>query len=118
MRNRHYTQVDWKKYLIPKNNFVKRFLDENGDAVFNQIYLNIDNALNDNKTSLAFVVHTNAHSIVIIEKKDFIDVLNECTKWFVAKENYEKCLDIEKIKNKYFAKNLKKPRRKKELKLI
>jgi len=120
MRNRNYTKVDWKKYLTPNPNniFVTKFLQDNGDAVFNQIALNIDNAVRLNTNSLAFVVHTNAHSVVVIDKKDYVEVLNECIKWFVQKENYEKCAEIEQIKKRYFEKNIRIPKRKKELKLI
>jgi len=118
MRHRNFNQVSWEKYLIPTNSFVNSFLDKNGDAVFNQIALNIDNAVRLNKNSLAFIVHSNAQSIVVIDKKDYITVLNECIKWFVKKENYEKCSEIDNIKKRYFDKNIKVRKRKKELKLI
>ncbi len=81
MRTRTFTTVNWEKYLVPTNPYVKNFLDKNGDDVLWQIAQNIDNATRLKKENLAFVVHVNAASVVVIDKKD-----------------YEKCADIQKFK--------------------
>lgn len=99
MRTRTFTSVGWEKYLVPTNPFVENFLDKNGDDVFWQIAQNIHNAIKTKKESLAFVVHVNAAAIVVIEKKDYSAVLDECTNWFVKKEEYEKCAKIEEFKS-------------------
>lgn len=96
---RSFTTVGWEKYLVPDNPFVQNFLDKNGNDVLWQIAQNIHNSILDGKDSLAFVVHTNAGSVVMIERKDFLIVLDYCNDWFVKKEMYERCAEIQKFKN-------------------
>lgn len=99
MRGRTFTTVGWEKYLNPIDNpFVQNFLHKNGNEVFDQIALNINTAILQKKESIAFVVHTNASSVVVIEKKDYEVVLNHCLDWFIKKENYEFCSRIEEFK--------------------
>lgn len=99
MRARTFTTVGWEKYLNPIDNpFVQNFLDKNGNEVFDQIALNINTAILQKKESIAFVVHTNASSIVVIERKDYEVVLNHCLDWFIKKENYEFCARIDEFK--------------------
>ena len=95
---RSFTTVGWEKYLVPDNPFVQNFLDKNGNDVLWQIAQNIHNSILDGKDSLAFVVHTNAGSVVMIERKDFLIVLDYCNDWFVKKEMYERCAEIQKFK--------------------
>ena len=98
MRTRTFTTVNWEKYLVPTNPYVKNFLDKNGDDVLWQIAQNIDNATRLKKENLAFVVHVNAASVVVIDKKDYEKVLDYCNDWFIKKEYYEKCAHIQKFK--------------------
>jgi hypothetical protein len=44
------------------------------------------------------VVHVNAASVVVIDKKDYEKVLDYCNDWFIKKEYYEKCAHIQKFK--------------------
>jgi len=99
MRTRTFTTVNWEKYLVPTNPFVKNFLDKNGDDVLWQIAQNIHNCILDNKDNLGFVVHVNAASVVMIDKEDFDIVLDYCNEWFVKKEHYEKCAKIQVFKS-------------------
>lgn len=98
MRTRTFTTVGWEKYLVPDNPFVRNFLQKNGDDVLWQIAQNIHNAILDKKDSIAFVVHVNVGSIVLIEQKDFIQVLDFCNDWFVERELYERCAQIQQYK--------------------
>jgi uncharacterized membrane protein YbjE (DUF340 family) len=112
MRSRTFTTVGWEKYLNPVDNpYVQNFLDKNGDEVLNQIALNIHQAILNDKESLAFVVHTNASAVVVIAKKDYLEVLNHCMKWFESKEDYEMCSKIQRFKEELNA--IKTPIRKK-----
>lgn len=102
MRSRTFTTVGWERYLNPVDNpYVQNFLDKNGDQVLNQIALNIHNAILLNKDSIAFVVHSNAQSVVVIPKSDYLEVLNHCMKWFETKEDYEMCGKIQKFKEEF-----------------
>ena len=96
---RSFTTVGWEKYLVPDNPFVQNFLDKNGNDVLWQIAQNIHNSILDGKDSLAFVVHSNVGSVVMIERHDFDIVLDYCNEWFVKKEMYERCAEIQIFKS-------------------
>jgi hypothetical protein len=96
---RSFTTVGWEKYLVPDTPFVQNFLDKNGNEVLWQIAQNIHNCILDKKDSLGFIVHSNVGSVVMIERKDFDIVLDYCNEWFVKKEHYEKCAQIQKFKS-------------------
>lgn len=100
MNEKLISTVDWRKYLdVNTNPRVKKFLDSRGDDVLWQISQNIQRANRKNKESLVMVVHENAPSAILIEKKDFDNVLELSLKWFENKEYYERCSGIIKIKN-------------------
>lgn len=101
MRTRAFTTVSWEKYLVPTNPFVQNFLNKNGDEVLWKIAQNIHTAILENKETLAFVVHINTPSVVMIERKDYITVLDYCNEWFVKKEMYEKCALIQTYKTDF-----------------
>lgn len=99
MRTRAFTTVGWEKYLVPTNPFTQNFMKKNGDDVLWQVAQNIHNAILDKKENVGFVVHLNAPSVVMIESKDFLEVLNYCNDWFVIKEMYERCALIQTYKS-------------------
>jgi hypothetical protein len=102
MRNKSFTTVGWEKYLHPTDNpFVQNFLDKNGKEVLWQIALNIHNAILEKKDSLAFVVHINAGSVVVINSTDYSKVLDHCLDFFAKKEEYEICSKISKFKSDF-----------------
>jgi hypothetical protein len=108
MRTRAFTTVGWEKYLVPTNPFVQNFLNKNGDDVLWQVAQNIHNAILDRKENVGFVVHVNAPSIVVIDQKDYTQVLDYCNDWFVKKEMYEKCALIQKYKSDFTNKTTRK----------
>jgi len=101
MRTRAFTTVGWEKYLVPTNPFVQNFLNKNGDDVLWQVALNIHNAIIDGKDSIGIIVHVNTPSVVMIEKNDYVTVLDYCNDWFVKKEMYEKCALIQTYKSDF-----------------
>lgn len=101
MRTRAFTTVGWEKYLVPTNPFVQNFLNKNGDDVLWQVAQNIHNAILDKKENVGFVVHVNAPSVVVIEKNDYMTVLDYCNEWFVKKEMYERCALIQTYKSDF-----------------
>jgi hypothetical protein len=65
------------------------------------VALNIHNAIIDGKDSIGIIVHVNTPSVVMIEKKDYVTVLDYCNDWFVKKEMYEKCALIQTYKSDF-----------------
>jgi len=100
MKELTISTVDWRKYLdINTNPRAKNFLESRGDDVLWQISQNIQRANRKNKESLVMVIHENAPAAILIEKKDYNDVLNLSLKWFETREYYERCSGIVEIKN-------------------
>jgi len=102
MRGRTLSTIHWKKYLDPtENTRVRNFLNHRGDDVLWQISLNIHKAATSSqhlKDKIVIVVHENAPNAIVIEKKDYQNVLDLALNWFVSREQYEKCADISKFK--------------------
>lgn len=99
MSNKSISTVNWRKYLdVNTNPRVKSFLDSRGEDVLWQISQNIQRANRKGKDSLVMVIHENAPSAILIEKKDYMAVLNLSIKWFENIEYYERCSGILEIK--------------------
>lgn len=90
--------TSWKKYLLPRNQRVKNFLNSRGSDVFWQICQNIHEAYRDGRSELMMLIHPNLSHAIIIPKKDYIEVINLALEHFAKDENYEKCIKINTIK--------------------
>lgn len=115
MREKSISTVSWRRYLIPNDNErVIKFLESRGDDVFWQLSQNIHKCSIgvNKKNNLIIVVHENASSAIMIDKKDFIEVLDLAISWFQRKEKYEMCSNILKFKNDIKSNKIKKKREK------
>ena len=116
--------VHWKKYLDINNGNpqVKKFLESRGDDVLWQIAQNIQRCNRRDKDKLVMAIHENAPNAILIEKGDYIEVLDLCLSWFETREYYERCSDIvtfrKNVKAKHQLGNVEKDSNKKEPKLI
>lgn len=91
--------VNWAKYLDDSTNpRVKSFLEHRGDDVLWQIAQNIQRCNRRDKEKLVMVIHENAPNAILIEKKDYLKVLELCLNWFEKKEYYERCAEIVQFK--------------------
>lgn len=100
MTARTYSTVDWRKYLIDESNpRIKNFLDSRGYDVFNQICLNINHCVINNKEKLVMLVHPNAGNVILIEKEEFSEVYDIALKWFLKNEHYEMCSKLKNFKD-------------------
>jgi hypothetical protein len=94
-----YSKVGWRKYLDPTGRpRVKRFIETNGNVVFNQVVECIKNASIDNQSEIMVLVHPNVSAVVVIEENDYDEVLTHCLQYFQSKEKYEECGNIIKLK--------------------
>lgn len=103
MIEKSISTTHWKKYLVPsENKRVERFLESRGNQVFWQLAQNIHKASSNSKTlkkNLVMVVHENAPYAILIEEKDYQEVLELALQWFVKQEEYEICSKIVKFKD-------------------
>lgn len=90
--------TSWKKYLLPRNQRVKNFLEMRGSDVFWQVAQNIHEAYRDGKPELVIMIHPNLSHAISIPKSEYVEVLNEALKFFTKNENYERCSLIKKIR--------------------
>ena len=96
-----YSKVGWRKYLDPTGRpRVKRFIETNGNVVFNQIVECINNAADDAQSEIMVLVHPNVSAVVVIEENDYDEVLTHCLQYFQSKEKYEECGKIVNLKKK------------------
>lgn len=99
MKRTLYSRVEWRKYLDPTDRpRVNRFLQAQGDYVFDEIVKNIENANINGIESLMILVHPNVSSVVMVDQHDYKEVLQHCLDYFKSKENYEQCAKILKLK--------------------
>ena len=96
-----YPIVHWKEYLDPTNGKrVKRFLKSNGSRVFNNLIRKIKEADEIGDKTLVILVHPNVSSLSLIKAEEYISVLEHCLLYFKHTEDYLKCAEIVKLKNK------------------
>jgi len=101
-RRRAFSTCGWKKYLdYPNNPRLKEFFESRGTETLTQITGNINRAINNKNTELRIMIHPNVGSIMVIPKKDFMDVLDISLKWFISTENYEMCHKVNEYKNNF-----------------
>ena len=98
-----FSTVHWKKYLDITNGNpqVERFLESRGNDVLWQVAQNVHKSGNGGKHKkdrLVMAIHENAPNAILIEKKDYLEILELCLNWFEKKEQYEKCAEIVKFK--------------------
>jgi len=87
--------VHWKMYLDPTTNeYVRRFLKENGKRVFSDVHQTINDANTKKINELMLLVHPNASSVILIEENEYAEVLDVCLEYFKSIEDYSKCSEI------------------------
>jgi len=97
MRTQIINTVNWRNYLIPNGNKrVEAFLESRGNEVFNQITLNVFQAIRNGKSKLVLIVHPNAGNAIVITKDEYSEFLEIASNWFLKTENYEMCGKIKK----------------------
>ena len=111
--------VHWSKYLDWENKpHLKRFVESRGNDVFWQVAIHSKKAYLSDKKSLNMIVHENAPAAIRIEFDEYFDVLKLCMKWFLSKEDYEKCHKIQTFINQMLSKKNKTTKKEKVVNLI
>lgn len=101
IKRKIYSKIGWRKYLDPtKGKRVRRFIESNGDIVFNQVFNCIKSASSSNEHEVAILVHPNVSAIVVVDETEFDEVLSHCLDYFEFQEAYEKCNEIVILKKK------------------
>ena len=96
--NSKFGKVSWRKYLIAEYHpRVKKFLEVRGDDVFSQITMSIHNAIKTNKKEIAMLVHPHVNNVIVIEKKEYSEVLKLAMNHFIKKEDYMACSEIKEV---------------------
>lgn len=101
MRNaKAFSTVNWRKYLdVNVNPRAKAFLDSRGDDVLWQISSQIHKAAKHGINEVILLVHPNVGSVIKITKDEYDIFLNIALDWFVKKENYKKCSELQSFKS-------------------
>lgn len=95
-RAKAFSTVNWRKYLDVKTNpRAQSFLNSNGDEVLWQIASTVHKAAKNKLKEVVLLIHPNAGAVIRIPKEEYKEMLDLCLKWFVYREDYEKCTDID-----------------------
>lgn len=91
-----FSTVNWRKYLdIKTNPRAKSFLESRGDEVLWQIAGTVHKAAKGEVPEVVLLIHPNAGAVIRIPKDEYDEMLELCLNWFVHREDYEKCTDIQ-----------------------
>ena len=95
-RAKAFSTVNWRRYLDVKTNpRAKTFLQHNGDEVLWQIAGTVHKAAKKKLPEVVLLIHPNAGAVIRIPKDEYDEMLQLCLNWFVHREDYEKCTDIQ-----------------------
>ena len=84
---------------ITENPRAQSFLNSNGDEVLWQIAGTVHKAAKKKSKEVVLLIHPNAGAVIRIPKEEYEEMLDLCLKWFVHREDYEKCTDIDWFKS-------------------
>ena len=99
-RAKAFSTVNWRRYLdITENPRAQSFLNSNGDEVLWQIAGTVHKAAKKKSKEVVLLIHPNAGAVIRIPKEEYEEMLDLCLKWFVHREDYEKCTDIDWFKS-------------------
>lgn len=99
-RAKAFSTVNWRRYLdTTENPRAQSFLNSNGDEVLWQIAGTVHKAAKKKSKEVVLLIHPNAGAVIRIPKEEYEEMLDLCLKWFVHREDYEKCTDIDWFKS-------------------
>ena len=94
MKKRPLANVEWRKYISLNNNTLNLYLTEYGDDHFNNIIHIISQAHINNFPSVILFEFTKLDIVSVVEKCDYMEVLQRLLKLCERLEKYEICSEI------------------------
>lgn len=96
MKKRPLANVEWRKYFSLNNTTLNEYLDSYGDDFLNQSLSLIIQAHKQNLPSIVLIEFTIDGVVSVVEKKDYLLVLQRLLNLCERLEKYEICAEIVK----------------------
>jgi hypothetical protein len=91
--------VDWRKYFSLNNTTLNEYLLHYGDDFLNQCLSLVITAHKQNLQSIVLIEFTEYEIVSVVEKKDYLLVLQKLLNLCERLEKYEICAEIVKYQN-------------------
>jgi hypothetical protein len=96
LKKRPLANVEWRKYFSTNNTTLNEYLASYGDDFLNQSLSLVIQAHKNNLPSIILIEFTNSDIVSVVEKKDYLLVLQKLLNLCERLEKYEICADIVK----------------------
>jgi len=96
LKKRPLANVEWRKYFSLNNTTLNEYLDSYGDDFLNQSLSLITQAHKQNLPSIVLIEFTIDGVVSVVEKKDYLLVLQRLLNLCERLEKYEICAEIVK----------------------
>ena len=96
MSKRPLANVEWRKYFSINNTTLNEYLNSYGDDFLNQSLSLVIQAHKQNLPSIILIEFTNSDIVSVVEKKDYLLVLQKLLNLCERLEKYEICAEIVK----------------------
>jgi len=100
---RIYYRLNWKDYLNIGNK-----KNESKEELYSILFSELKSAISKNLNELCIAADAYTRTMILVPYEEYTQLLEECIKYFQQKENYEKCIEIKKILEKFKIKKVKK----------
>jgi hypothetical protein len=94
LKKRPLANVEWRKYFSTNNTTLNEYLASYGDDFLNQSLSLVIQAHKNNLPSIILIEFTNSDIVSVVEKKDYLLVLQRLLYLCERLEKYEICAEI------------------------
>lgn len=86
--------VNWKKYLNPKNKEMLNLFSRNDFDIIHQIYIRLRKAYQQNKSHTILIEFENSDIVSIVNRDEYLSAFKKLFEVCLAIEYYEICSDL------------------------
>lgn len=94
--------INWKKYFDGSNPRAIKYMDIYGERLYPNLLNSVKNALDLNLSYVFLFKFKEVDDMMcIVFKEDFITLLKYILNWYTKREEYIKCIEIQKLIQRY-----------------
>lgn len=93
-RTKTLPNVEWRKYLSPKNKVLVQYLHTYGDEILLNMLDTLRLALSSKSQSIILIEFQNSEIISVVQKEDYVNALQQLLVLCERMEKYEICAKI------------------------
>jgi hypothetical protein len=93
-----YNIISWKKYFDGTHKRLQKYMEVYGDRIYPTILNSVKTALETNLPYVFLFRYNEDDTMVcIVYKEDYLTLLKYMIHWYSKREDYVKCLEIQRI---------------------